>query len=64
MNAQLKGQVIRVSGTSYLVLDNDAGSPDWFWVRSIDPARQRVRMHRDEISRSLQAMAPARAARR
>jgi hypothetical protein len=64
MHSQFKGQVFRKDGRSYLVLDRDVDSPEWVWVRAISPARERVRMRRDEIAGSLSRAGPAAAERR
>jgi hypothetical protein len=63
MHSQLKGQVFRKGSTSYLVLERDVESAEWFWVRAINPARERMRMHRDEIAGSLVSVAPSPAGR-
>jgi hypothetical protein len=49
MYTQLKGMLFNRSGTSYLILNGDGDAAEWFWVRTVNPSRQLLRMHRDDI---------------
>lgn len=61
MYSQLTDRVFTRAGTSYLVLHRDTDAPDWLWVKAINPAREVLRMHHDEIQRCLANPAAARA---
>jgi len=56
MYTQLKGTLFNKSGTSYLVLNCDGEAAEWFWVRTVNPARELLRMHRDDILKCLPAL--------
>jgi hypothetical protein len=64
MHSQFKDQVFNQAGTSYLVLNGDPQAPEYLLVKAINPAREVLRMHRDEVVRNLQNAGPARAERR
>jgi hypothetical protein len=64
MHSQFKDQVFRKDGTSYLVLNRDPEAPDWLLVKKISPAREVLRMHRDEVAGSLKSASPLRAGAR
>ena len=49
VHTHLKGRIFSKGGISYLVLHEDAGSPDWVHVKPLTPNRQVERVRIDEV---------------
>lgn len=56
MNAQLKGRIFTSHGTTYLVLNRDDTSPEWLWVKAVNPSLSVKRMRTDEIQRCMPSL--------
>jgi len=49
VHTHLKGRIFSRGGISYLVLHEDAESPDWVHVKSLTPNRRVERVRIDDV---------------
>lgn len=49
MHTHIKGRIVNMKGGSYLVLHEDAESPDWVHVKSLTPPRRVERVRLDDV---------------
>jgi hypothetical protein len=49
VHTHLKGRIVRVDGTSYLILQENGENPDLVQVKSLDAKRQIVQMRASVI---------------
>lgn len=65
MNTDLKGRIVRLADTSYLILHEEDESPEWLRIKALGPRPTVYRMRRTELIEQLGSPAtPAESARR
>lgn len=55
MNTDLKGRIVKLEDTSYLILHEDDESPEWLRIKALGPQPTVYRMRRTELMELLRA---------